>query len=166
MKSLDLGCGDNPQNPFLADQLFGIDAIRTSQSGATAEIKKADLSISEIPYPDNFFDFVTAFDFIEHIPRLIYINNQPRFSFIHLMNEIHRVLIKGGTFHSVTPAFPSPKAFQDPTHVNIITEDTFPNYFCGTHPWAHAYGFSGRFELKAQSWHSNSHLICEMIKTV
>jgi hypothetical protein len=71
---------------------------------------------------------VTAHDFIEHIPKVI-CNPQRRNSFIELMNETWRVLKVGGRFLSVTPAFPQPAAFVDPTHVNIITEQIFPLYF-------------------------------------
>jgi SAM-dependent methyltransferase len=163
--SLDLGCGTNPQNPFQAELLFGIDFGRSESNVNAVEIRDADLSVGAIPYADNMFDYVTAFDFIEHIPRLIYLNGQRRNSFIELVNEVYRVLLPGGIFYSLTPAYPSPKAFQDPTHVNIITEDTFPSYFCGAHPWARAYGFVGEFQLLNQEWKDGSHLICQMKKT-
>lgn len=48
------------------------------------------------------------------------------------MNEIHRVLAPEGLFFCRVPAFPSTYAFKDPTHVNFITEDTFPEFFCLT----------------------------------
>ena len=51
-----------------------------------------------------------------------------------------------------TPAFPSKEVFQDPTHVNIITEDTLPLYFCEPCNWAKGYGFNGSFELIEQRW--------------
>ena len=164
-KTLDLGCGLNPQNPFHANEVYGVDFIREAGvQGPIVEVRKADLTVSPIPYPDQFFEYTTAYDFVEHIPRVVYINNTPRLPFIELMNEIHRVLKSGGQFYSLTPAYPSPKAFQDPTHVNIITEDTFPNYFCGAHPWARAYGFTGHFELVYQEWTGGSHLSCCMQK--
>jgi SAM-dependent methyltransferase len=87
-----------------------------------------DLAIESIPFPSEYFDYVSAYDFIEHVPRIIY-NPTRRFCFIELMNEIYRVLKMGGTFASFTPAFPKEAAFIDPTHVNIITENTFPLYF-------------------------------------
>jgi SAM-dependent methyltransferase len=99
-KTLDLGCGLKPRNPFNADELFGID-IRPNEN---QNIKVADLAIEAIPFPDDHFDYVSAYDFIEHIPRVIY-NPNRRFSFIELMNEIYRVLKMGGTFASFTPHF-------------------------------------------------------------
>jgi SAM-dependent methyltransferase len=77
-----------------------------------------------------------------------------RLCFIELVNEIHRVLKNGGYFLHVTPAYPSKEAFQDPTHVNIITEDTFPFYFCQPELFAAkvGYGYTGNFELVGQVW--------------
>jgi hypothetical protein len=145
--SLDLGCGTRVANPFNAKNLYGID-IRESDD---RKIRSADLNTEKIPFPDNFFEYVTAYDFIEHIPRLIYCPNR-RFPFIELMNEIFRVLKPGGFFLSNTPAFPDPKAFQDPTHVNIITENTFEYYFCHERLWARMYGFNGNFLFTSQEW--------------
>jgi hypothetical protein len=69
------------------------------------------------------------------------------------MNESYRVLKKSGILFAVSPAFPSPAAFQDPTHVNFITEAT-ASYFLGANPPAHSlgYGFKGRFKLIRQFW--------------
>ena len=66
------------------------------------------------------------------------------------MSEIYRVLNTDGLFLSVTPAWPFPDAFKDPTHVNFITYDTFPAYFCGNNNGR--YGFRGNFKLIKQGW--------------
>jgi SAM-dependent methyltransferase len=110
-----------------------------------------DLAIAPIPCDANTFDFITAFDFIEHIPRVAIIDGSTKFPFINLMNEIFRALKPGGLFFAKTPAYPCKEAFQDPTHVNIITEDTFPLYFCNQSA-GRIYGFSGSFTLVAQEW--------------
>ena len=151
--SLDLGCGDNPKNPFLAKQLFAVD--RRVNLGEN--IFQADLSVDPIPFDSNTFDYCTAFDFLEHIPRISWPLGKARNSLFELMNEIHRVLKPGGIFLHSTPAFPSKEAFQDPTHVNIITEDTMPDYFCMPNNWGKGYdiGFQGEFELLEQAWVDN-----------
>lgn len=115
-KTLDLGCGLNPRNPYNADELYGID-IRSHENPNT---KVVDLAIEPIPFESNYFDYISAYDFLEHIPRIIY-NPARRFCFVELMNEIYRVLKTGGTFASFTPAFPKEAAWRDLTHVNIIT---------------------------------------------
>ena len=149
-KALDLGCGETPRNPFQATELFGVD--RRKDLGI--RIKQADLSIDPIPFEDNTFQYCTAFDFLEHIPKISWPNGKAKNSFFEVMNEIYRVLKPGGLFMHSTPAFPSKEAFQDPTHVNIITEDTIPDYFCRPNNWGRGYGigFEGDFELIDQKW--------------
>jgi len=144
-KHLDLGCGQNPRNPYSQEELHGVD-IREFESTKSVKFKKANLLLEKIPYEDSYFSSVSAFDFIEHVPRVLGDLNQINLPFISLMNEIWRVLVGGGRFYAVTPVFPHPAVFQDPTHVNIITKDTH-NYFCGENPDAAIYGFSGRFEV-------------------
>ena len=150
VSSLDLGCGSVPQNPFSAVQCLGVD-IRPSTN---INIKTADLFVDPIPFDDGIFNYVTAIDFIEHLPRVLWINGT-RFPFVSLMNEVYRVLKPGGIFLSATPAFPHKQAFQDPTHVNIITEETFSIYFCKPELSAAMYGFTGRFDLVKQEWNAH-----------
>jgi SAM-dependent methyltransferase len=119
-QSLDLGCGKTPRNPFLAQTVFGVD-IRPD---AERHILQADLTQAAIPFDDSSMDFITAFDFIEHVPRVVYLP-AIRYPFIELMNEIHRVLKPNGLFLSQTPIFPFSACFTDPTHVNPITSETF-----------------------------------------
>jgi SAM-dependent methyltransferase len=144
-KTLDIGCGTDPRNPFKAKECFGLD-IRANES---KNIKYADLFTDKIPYDDNSFDYLTAFDFIEHVPRVLYCPAL-RFCFVELMNEVYRVLKPGGIFLSHTPIFPFPASQQDPTHVNLITEDTFPKYFDDSSRFASMYGFTGSFKVEDQ----------------
>jgi SAM-dependent methyltransferase len=146
-KSLDLGCGLQPKNPFNAQEVYGVDV----RDDAEAHIVKADLVVEPIPFPDDSFEYVTAHDFLEHIPRLIYAP-QRRNAFVEVMNEIHRVLKPGGIFMSFTPAYPHAAVFRDPTHINFITEETFPLYFDNQLRWASVYGFKGSFEIVSQEW--------------
>jgi SAM-dependent methyltransferase len=157
-KTLDLGCGPNPNNPYNADEIFGVD-IRDDLGD---NIVAADLALDGIPFEDDSFEYVTAFQFIEHVPRVVYLPTK-RNPFIELMNEIYRVLKTGGIFLSVTPAYPHAAAFQDPTHVNIITEETFIRYFDDTYRWAKIYGFNGRFKVLKQEWHG-ANLITQLQK--
>ena len=165
--ALDLGCGQNPKNFFSADEVYGIDLKENS----TRNIHAADLAIEDIPFKDQMFDYVTAHDFIEHVPRVIYFHDRNgggysrRQPFVELMNNIHRVLKPGGQFLSFTPAYPNAAAFWDPTHVNFITEETFPLYFCEGKLWASAYGFSGSFALLSQQWHG-PHLVTILSRSV
>ena len=149
---LDLGCGKYPRNPYAQQRLFGID-IRELPPTPTFESRVANLALDPIPYADGMFGSVSAFDFIEHIPRVLAVPDERRtiLPFIALMNEIWRVLAPGGRLYAVTPAYPQAEAFQDPTHVNIITERTH-EYFCGERPFGAIYGFEGRFRLVRTHW--------------
>ena len=146
---LDMGCGTNPQNPYRKPNLFGVD-IRDDAQALLAQrgitIIKTNLVLDKIPFEDNFFASISAIDFLEHIPRQICLgsSNEVVYPFINLMNEVWRVLSPGGRFLAVTPAFPSPLAFADPTHVNYIAQGTH-EYFCGDRPAGSIYGFHGRF---------------------
>lgn len=151
--SLDLGCGESPRNPFNTKQVYGLDIRENLEKN----IRYADLAVEALPFSDNMFDFVTAYDFLEHIPRVIYLPER-RFPFIQLMNEVYRVLKPGGIFFSRTPFYPISSAFTDPTHVNVITADTFPMYFDDKHTWAKMYGFSGKFKLRLQAV-NDTHLV-------
>jgi glycosyltransferase involved in cell wall biosynthesis len=147
-RTLDLGCGDVPRNPFHADALFGVDV----RSGLGGNIRSADLALEPIPFADDSFDYLTAYDFIEHLPRVIYLPER-RNAFVEAMNEVYRVLKPGGLFLAQTPAYPHAVAFRDPTHVNIITDETFPLYFDDQNRWASIYGFRGAFKPLLQEWH-------------
>jgi hypothetical protein len=73
------------------------------------------------------------------------------------MNEVYRVLNKNGIFLAITPAYPSKQAFQDPTHVNFITERT-AKYFTGEKPLGKIYGFQGNFLLQENKFVPNDYL--------
>jgi len=143
--TLDIGCGTNPRNPFAAQTTYGIDIRENPEQN----IKYADLTVEKIPYPNAHFDYITAYDFLEHVPRVIYLPER-RFPFVQLMNEIHRTLKPNGIFLSHTPIYPFSPAFRDPTHVNIITEETFPMYFDDTTQAGKMYGFNGSFKILDQ----------------
>lgn len=145
--TLDLGCGSTPRNPFEANNFYGVDLFEQNDE----KIKVADLAVSPTPFEKDIFDFITAYDFIEHIPRVIYSPSRS-FPFINLMNEIFRCLKPGGYFLSHTPAYPYSPLFRDPTHVNYITEETFNIYFDEINNYAKIYGFNGGFEITEQGW--------------
>ena len=170
-KTLDLGCGPNPKNPYNASDIYGIDIV----DFGNPNIKVADLIIDPIPFEDNTFDYVTGFDFLEHVPRILYDNRRRTQPFIDVMSEVWRILKPNGMAYFHTPAYPHPQAFQDPQHVNYITEHTVP-YFCNYFhdektncAWSglelgRMYGFKGEYELISQRWSDQDqhHLIWEL----
>jgi len=135
-RHLDLGCGGNPRNPYGRLSVFGVDINPAPSEQAT--IVKADAVTGDLPFEDGYFASVSAFDFLEHVPRAAFRTDHEGqtktvFPFIHVMNEIWRVLDHEGRLYALTPAFPHGAAFGDPTHVNFITSGTY-KYFCGDQP--------------------------------
>lgn len=142
---LDLGCGEHPRNPYGRTQLYGVD-IRAPEGAVDYEHRVANLVLEPIPFADSSLGSVSAFDYLEHVPRLFPDGRGgTRFPFVQLMDEIWRVLAPGGRLYALTPAYPHPEAFVDPTHVNIITDESH-TYFCGDAPLGRMYGFQGRFK--------------------
>ena len=143
LKHCDLGCGEMPRNPYGAPESFGVDIFANADN-----IKHSNLSLDPIPFADNSLDSVSAYDFLEHIPRVLIdpVSGNLVFPFIRLMDEVHRVLRFGGRFYASTPCFPHASVFVDPTHVNPFNIKTH-RYFTGTNPLARMYGFQGRFDL-------------------
>ena len=157
---LDVGSGPTPKDPFKAKHLYGAD-LRSSDNNSY--IKKCDFVLERLPYPDSTFDTLSAFDVVEHIPRYLLIEGNTTYPFIELMNEIWRVLKIDGVFFMISPCFPMKQAFQDPTHVNIFTEDTIRLYFCEK-AWARIYGYYGSFSLVDEGW-MRSHYWCLLKKS-
>ena len=147
-RHLDLGCGATPRNPYRRGEVHAIDLLRP-EGVDSALFRVANLACEPIPYPDDSFDSVSAYDFLEHVPRVLPAADGAGtvFPFVRLMDEIWRVLLPGGLFYALTPAVPGMAAFTDPTHVNYISDETH-SYFCGESPPARIYGFAGRFEAR------------------
>lgn len=148
-RHLDMGCATHARNPFGASEFFGADLSDNPPLNLPkARYFKVHTRV-ELPVEDGFFTSISAFDFIEHLNRT---DSYPN-SFIAFLNEASRILSPGGVLLCVTPAYPSPLSFQDPTHVNIITEGTV-QYFvnAGGADGDLDYGISCRFELIEQFW--------------
>jgi len=149
---VDLGAGAIPRNPMKAEKVLATDYQPSNRFSSEVERVQSDLT-RQLPFEDSSIDSFSAFDVLEHIPRWERDGNNINFPFIDLMNEIYRTLKPGGFLIAVTPAFPSSAAFQDPTHVNIISIDT-ADYFCGDKAGARTlgYGFNGYFNKIQNNW--------------
>lgn len=74
---------------------------------------------SPLPFADNSVGILRAFDFFEHLPRD---------KFVWCMNDFYRVLAPGGFIISGTPSSDGRGAYQDPTHINYINQNSFWYY--------------------------------------
>ena len=156
-RHLDLGCGKFPRNPYARGQLCGVDIRALPEQPSLQrpdfDYRVANLVVDPIPFEDDSLGSVSAYDFIEHVPRILQTadSRDTVFPFVRLMNEVWRVLAPGGRFYALTPAYPHAEAFTDPTHVNIITDQTH-TYFCGDQPLGGMYGFTGNFRTIDARW--------------
>lgn len=143
-RSLDLGCGFSPSNGFNADEAYGLDLYDDPEKN----ILKCRLGHQRIPFEKDSIDYLVASNILEHIPRVSSNTDCDHYPFIFLMNECYRVLKPGGRFISITPMYPYPAAFQDPTHVNFITASTFDLYFSNNRlPISAHYGIASDFGI-------------------
>lgn len=152
-KHLDLGSGNNIRNPYGAEFLYGTDiTLKEVQNLEKVYLVPADLT-KPLPFDTSHFDSISAFDLLEHIPRWERVGTDIRYPFIELLSEIFRILKPGGYFTAVTPAIPFPEVFQDPTHINFISENTIDYFISENSPATSlGYGFQGNFEKVHQSW--------------
>lgn len=60
----------NHKNHFNAEEVFGVDY--GMRKDLPPNIRLADLVIEPISFDRDMFEYVTAYDFIEHVPRVIY----------------------------------------------------------------------------------------------
>lgn len=118
---IDLGGGANPQPGFLNIDMRDLPQVDIVQ----------DLEIQPWPLPDGCAELVMASHLLEHI-------NPAKFGFIRFMDEIWRILKPGGQLMASFPYAGSPGYWQDPTHVNGITERTIA-YFDPLEAGGHLY---------------------------
>ena len=104
---LDLACGQTKEKGWI-----GIDIAKTKGVDIVH-----DLEVYPWPIEDESVSEIKCIMYIEHVKDLM-----------KFMNEVHRVLVKGGTASFVAPYYSSMRAMQDPTHVRPISEATFLYY--------------------------------------
>jgi len=103
---LNLGCGRDIRKGWInldIKKRQGVDVVH-------------DLNELPLPFDDNSFDFILCNDILEHI------------EYIPLMDELHRILKKGGFLKIRVPHFTSSLNYGDPTHLNQFSSRTF-SYF-------------------------------------
>lgn len=149
---LDLGCG---QNKVTREQLVEHGLVKSEKVQIIgvdkARVKGVDKvwDLTKIPYPfkANSIDAVFSSHFIEHL------TGEQRIAF---MDEIFRMLKKGGKARFIHPYYSSVRAIQDPTHKWPPISDQSYLYF--NKQWRDAnkldhYGIKSDFDFQTfYSW--------------
>jgi SAM-dependent methyltransferase len=134
MRALDVGCGGRKLPGAVGmDRLTlpGVDIVHDFET---------------IPWPikDSSFDLVFLNHSLEHADDVVAI-----------MQEIHRVLVKGGHVVIQVPYFRSVDAYGDPTHKHFFTSDTLDYFIEGSALFKYAY--SNRRFVKKGFWYGWPH---------
>lgn len=108
-----------------------------------------DLAVLPLPFGDNTFNEIHAYDVLEHIGQ----QGDWRFFFAQWM-DFYRVLKPGGIFFGVSPHWSSPWAWGDPGHTRIVAPENMvylqqPQYAqVGITPMTdYRFVFKGDFDL-------------------
>ena len=117
---LDLGCGNKKR-----EGTVGVD-YNTRLDGDVNH----DLNTFPYPFQAGSVDKIYIDNCIEHLD-----------SPLHVMEEIHRILKKGGEVKVIVPYFRSPSAFHDPTHKTFYTTESF-SYYDPDHPICKRYDYT------------------------
>jgi len=131
-KKLNLGAGTDIRVGFINHDILGLDGIDVIH----------DLEVFPWPWSDESVELIVAKDVIEHLG-----------DFVKTMEELHRLLEKGGLVQLKVPYWNSHSAVADPTHKNRFHEITFqffdPNtVYCKDRP----YYTTARFEIVRESF--------------
>lgn len=168
MKTLDLGCGASPRGPEGAER-YGIDIVPGDG------IIEADLTWGGIPFGDESFDRVYAYDFLEHLPKRVWWKESDVFGsgligktrdvHIELFNEVYRVLKPGGVFETFTPHLPNvDEVYRDPTHVSVWVPGAWEYYAGSMVEMTRHYGYTANFRIIAREWRG-AHYYVELQKS-
>lgn len=123
MKELLLGCGsDRRKKLFKKDEspewegtLVTLDVVPTHKPDVVW-----DLNERPLPFPDNEFDRIHAYEVLEHIGY----QGDWR-AFFEEFSEYWRILKNGGELRGTCPRYDAMWAWGDPSHTRVITNGTF-----------------------------------------
>jgi len=100
---LNIGCGKDIRKRWINLDFAegeGVDVVH-------------DINKLPLPFEDKTFDIVLCKDVLEHV------------NYFPLVNDIHRILNKGGKLIIKVPHFTSKSNYADPTHINFFSSRTF-----------------------------------------
>lgn len=106
MKILNLGSGKLDSISY--DEVVNLDITNYDGVDVVWDLNKLPL-----PFKDNEFGEILAYSILEHV------------NYVPLMDELYRILKKGGVIKIRVPHFTYVEAYADPTHINHFSYLTF-----------------------------------------
>lgn len=118
-KELLIGCGSRIKKDLFFDNAEFENVTRLDINADHNPDVVCDLTIHPLPFNDNEFDEIHAYEVLEHLAY----QGDYKFFFAEF-SEYARILKPGGLFFATVPALDSVWAFADPSHKRIICEET------------------------------------------
>lgn len=119
-KELLIGCGSRTKKDLIFDNRREFEGLVRLDINADHNPDVVwDLTVHPLPFPDNEFDEIHAYEVLEHLA------SQGDFKFFFAeFSEYARVLKPGGMFFASVPNVSSPWAWGDPSHKRVILEES------------------------------------------
>lgn len=119
MSELLIGCGNSRKKkltfPGISDEFSDLTTLDIDPSTNPDVVH--DLNVLPLPFADNSFDEVHAYEVLEHTGR----QGDWKF-FLDQFGELYRILKPGGYLCASVPMWDSPWAWGDPGHTRVITK--------------------------------------------
>jgi len=121
-KGIEFCCGDNPYKPQQKLNEMDIKILHTDKSKGKFVEMILDCEKQPLPFPNNYFELVVIQGGIEHLNDI--------YAF---MDEVYRILKKGGIFYCDTPHFSNPFYYWELDHKHNFHSRSF-------HSWTEDFG--------------------------
>lgn len=122
MNVLILGAGNSKEKRIFNQSKgreFPADAVRLDIDPLSNPNVLWDLNNLPLPFDDDSFDEIHAYEVLEHFGR-----QGDAEAFFGFFNEIGRILVVGGIFHATVPQWNHQWALGDPGHTRVINRGT------------------------------------------
>lgn len=119
-RELLLGCGSRTTKDLWLDGRRTFEnLVRLDNNADHNPDVVHDLCVHPLPFPDNHFDEIHAYDVLEHLAA----QGDYQF-FFREFSEYWRILKPGGHFFATVPSLTSPWLWGDPSHRRVICRET------------------------------------------